>query len=121
MQGAERARAREAYRREVHQANSSRAPPPPAPSPPIAPSDVEEEEEEEDLAVEFHNEALQWPHMQAGILASLESFAAEELRQARLARLFTVKLEADTAEAIRHSLQNDDAAVLAETRRRTLG
>ena len=59
--------------------------------------------------------------MQAGILASLESFAAEELRQARLARLFTVKLEADTAEAIRHSMQNEDAVALAEARRRTLG
>ena len=59
--------------------------------------------------------------MQAGILASLESFAAEELRQARLARLFTVKLEADTAEAIRHSMQNEDAAALAEARRCTLG
>ena len=59
--------------------------------------------------------------MQAGILASLESFAAEELRQARLARLFTVKLEADTAEAIRHSMQNEDAAALAEARQRTLG
>ena len=59
--------------------------------------------------------------MQAGILASLESFAAEELWQARLARIFTVNLEADTAEAIRHSMQNEDAAVLAEARRRTLG
>ena len=55
--------------------------------------------------------------MQAGILATLESFAAEELRQARLAWLFTVKLEADTAEAIHHSMQNEDA----EVRRRTLG
>ena len=57
--------------------------------------------------------------MQAGILASLESFTTEELRQARLARHFRVKLEADTAEAIRHSLENAEA--MAAARRRTLG
>ena len=56
--------------------------------------------------------------MQAGIVASLGSFAAEELRQARLARHFSDKLEADTAEAIRHSLENAEA--MAAARRRTL-
>ena len=120
VQGAVRARSREEhrraepYQREVHQASSFDTPPPPAdPSPPIAPSDVEEE----DLAVEFPNEAS--PDMQAGILASLQSFTAEELRQARLTRHFRVKLEADTAEVIRHSLENAEATTAP--RRRTLG
>ena len=57
--------------------------------------------------------------MQAGILASLESFAAEELQQARHAQHFSDKLEADTAEAICHSLENAEAMVAAW--RRTLG
>ena len=51
--------------------------------------------------------------MQTRILASLESFAAEELRQARLARHFSDKLEADTAEAICHSLENAEAMAAA--------